>query len=349
MIIKKLTKQTMAVGLVGQKVVVYGDNETGKTTVAIEIGKAICKQVSSNPEASPLVLALENGTNASDDFYLVDGTDYRNVREVLSDFCNPRNKDYIMENMPVLIVDGAEKIPTIAKNYVTTKKEIETLGDLDWGKGFDIFKSYTDAPFIKLMALSGITVIFIFHTEISTDEKTKQTYKFPSGSMKENGICKYIKDNSDFAFYLEKPVMEDGRKAKSRAYCDDTVEHFGRNRYSEGAETFDIDFNAQSVIDYVEACGKNLAKKKGVTATTVVEKQQAVTKKMNHGELVAENSRVGKILFSTSAKDRCLELMRACAEGTPTGKISEVDDDNKLADLLSDLNALASDKGIDIG
>ncbi len=345
MILKNLKKQKMAVGAVGQKIVVFGDNGTGKTTVAIEMGKEICKKVSNNPDCAPVVLSFENGTNASDDFYLVDGTDYKKAKELLSDFNNAKNKDYILENMPVLIVDGAEKIPVIAKNYVTSKKDIEVLGDLAYGKGFDIFKAYTEAPFIKLMALSGITIIFIFHEETNNDTD----YTIPSGTSKENGICKYIRDNSDFAFYLKRPENEDGSKAFSRAYCDDTKKHFGRNRYSEGAEVFDVDFNAKDVLDYIENCGVNLARKRGVDYTTTVEKQNETTKKKSHDELIEEINRIGKILFKTQAKDRAKEIVGEYTANTENGKISEIDDDNQLEYLIDDLVSLASDKDIDIG
>ena len=108
-LLKKLKKQKMAVGIIGQKIVLYGDNGTGKTTVAIEIGKAICKQVSSNPDAAPLVISFENGTNASDDFYYVDGTDYKQTREILSDINNEKNRAYVLETTPVVIVDGVEE------------------------------------------------------------------------------------------------------------------------------------------------------------------------------------------------------------------------------------------------
>lgn len=345
-LLKKLKKQKMAVGIIGQKIVIYGDNGTGKTTVAIELGKTICKQVSDNPDAAPLVISFENGTNAADDFYLIDGTDYKQVREILADINNSKNKDYVLSTTPVIIVDGAEKIPTIAKNYVTTKKDIETLGDLSYGKGWDIFKAYTDAPFIKLMALRGITVIFIYHEEVDDAETG---YVIPSGSSKENGICKYIRDNSDFAFYLDRPSDDDGRKALSRAYCDATNKHFGRNRYSEGAEKFDIDFNAPAVIDYIEECGRNLANKRGVDFTTIVEKQEESSQRMSHDELIEEISRIGKILFETSAKDRANEIIKGYTESTKNGKISEIDDDNQLEYLISDLTELASDKDIDIG
>ena len=345
-LLKKLKKQKMAVGIVGQKIVIYGDNGTGKTTVAIELGKAICKQVSDNPDAAPLVISFENGTNAADDFYLIDGTDYKQVREILADINNSKNKDYVLSTTPVIIVDGSEKIPTIAKNYVTTKKDIETLGDLSYGKGWDIFKAYTDAPFIKLMALKGVTVIFIFHEEVDDAETG---YVIPSGSTKENGICKYIRDNSDFAFYLKRSSDDDGVKALSRAYCDDTNKHFGRNRYSEGAEKFDIDFNAPAVMEYVEECGRNLANKRGVDFTTIVEKQEETSNKMSHDELIEEISRIGKVLFETSAKDRAKEIISGYTESTAKGKISEIDDDNQLEYLISDLTELASDKDIDIG
>lgn len=343
-LLKKLKKQKMAVGIVGQKVVLYGDNGTGKTTVAIEMGKAICKEVSNDPDAAPLVISFENGTNASDDFYYVDGTDYKQTREILADINNEKNRDYVLKTTPVIIVDGVEKIPTIAKNYVTTKKEIEVLGDLAYGKGYDIFKAYTEAPFIKLMAIKGVTVIFIYHAETDADTK----YTIPSGSAKENGICKYIRDNSDFTFYLERPIDDKGKKSLSRAYCDDTKAHFGRNRYGEGTEVFDVDFNAKSVMKYIEDCGTSLAKKRGVDYTSIVEKQEESAHKLSHDEMIAEISRIGKILFDTSAKERANEIIKGYTENTENGKISEIDDDNQLEYLISDLTELASDKDIDI-
>lgn len=344
-LLKKLKKQKMAVGIIGQKLVFYGDNGTGKTTVALEIGKAICKEVSKNPEAAPLVISFENGTNASDGFYYIDGTDYKEAREILSDINNKKNRDYLLDTYPVVIVDGVEKIPTIAKNYVTAKKDIEVLGDLSYGKGWDIFKAYTDAPFIKLMSIKGLTVIFIYHAETDSDTK----YTIPSGSSKENGLCKYIRDNSDFTFYLNRPINDNNQKALSRAYCDDTRTHFGRNRYGEGVEVFDIDFNAESVMKYIEDCGTKLADKKGIDFTTIVEKQEEASHEMSHDELIAEISRIGKILFKTSAKDRADEIIKGYTESTKNGKISEIDDDNQLEYLISDLTELASDKDIDIG
>jgi len=346
--IKKLVKQEMAVGVEGQKIVFYGGNDHGKTKVAIELGKAICKKVSDDPEAAPTVLSFEHGTNATFGFYYVDGTDYLNAKECIDDYCNEMNYKFIMKKMPVLIIDGAEKIPTIAKNFVTSKKEIEVLGDLAYGKGFDIFKSYTDAPFIKLMSLKGVTIIFIFHEEVYEDEHTKARYVFPSGTAKENGVCQYIRDNSDFTFYLERPTLEDGTKGLSRAYCNATNTHFGRNRYAEGIDKFDIDFNAKSVYDYIEECGRKLAELKGVEFTSVVEKQEINDAKKSKEELIEEANRIGKILFGTSAKDRTVELVSQYAEGTPHGLVGEITDIKKLEYLVSDLIALASDKGIEI-
>lgn len=349
MLLKKLKKQKMAIGILGQKIVIYGDNGTGKTTVAIEIGKQLCKQITNNPDAAPLVIGFENGTNASDDFYYVDGTDYDQTREILSDILKKSNRKYLLDTNPVIIVDGAEKIPTIAKDYVTSKKDIETLGDLGYGKGWDIFKGCTDAPFIQLMALTGVTVIFIFHEEVKNKDKDGEVeYSIPSGSAKENGVCKYIRDNSDFCFYLSRPINDKGGKDFSRAYCDDTEEHFGRNRYGEGADTFDIDFSAQSVMDYIEECGKKLAEKRGVDYTSIVAKQEESDNEMTHDELVEEIGRIGKILYKTSAKERAKEIVESYTESTENGRVSEIDSDGQLRYLLTDLTALASDKDIEI-
>ena len=277
-LLKKLKKQKMAVGIVGQKIVLYGDNGTGKTTVAIEMGKAICKEVSSNPDAAPLVISFENGTNASDDFYYVDGTDYKQTREILSDINNEKNRSYVLETTPVIIVDGVEKIPTIAKNYVTTKKEIEVLGDLAYGKGYDIFKAYTEAPFIKLMAIKGVTVIFIYHAE--TDAETK--YTIPSGSAKENGICKYIRDNSDAEFLFD--IEELNKRA--------TSQYEGANPVDD--EMF-VDI-ARYIVETQNASINKLQKTFGRSFNTI----QAIIQKLEELGVVSENlgSRARNVLIT---------------------------------------------------
>ena len=338
--IRNLKKQTIAVGVVGQKILIYGDNETGKTTVALELGKKICKMVSKNPEAVPLVISMENGTNAQGDFYPIDGSDFKNVKETLDDLNNPINKKYILDNMPVIIVDGAEKIPTIAKKFVTSKKNIEVLGDLSYGKGFDIYKSYTDAPFIKLMN-SEFTVIFLFHNE--TDKETG--YTFPSGSEKETSICKFIRDNSDFWFYLQQLPDENGLLQYSTAFCDKTLEHFGRNRYGEGTDAFEIPFNADEVIKYIDDCGNKLAKKRGMSTVTVVEKKS--DNEVSKEELIDKVNNLGKQLYATAYKERAKEIIGEYMENAHVKKIGDIEDINILTYMYDDLHSLASEKGIE--
>lgn len=342
--LKNLKKQSLAIGVAGQRIVVYGDNGTGKTLQGVEIAKKICKMVSNDPEAAPIVISFEHGTNAVYDYYPVDGTDYKEVRETLNELLTPRNREYVLKKMPVVVIDGAEKIPTIAKDYVTSKKDIETLGDLGYGKGWDLFKSYTDSPFIKFMSIAGLTLIFIFH-----DEEDKDTgYVYPSGTKKDNGVCRYIRDNSDYTFYLKTPILEDGSAGHSIAYCNKTFDHFGRNRYGEAATTFEVPFEADDIINYIKECGENYAKLKGVNAVEIVQKQEEETKQLSRGEMIDEINRIGKILFGCSVKERAKEIIAGYTETTSTGKIKDIDSDQSLSYLLSDLTELALQKNIEI-
>ena len=43
--LRNLNLQKMAVGIVGQKISVYGPNESGKTKEIIKLAKRICKEI----------------------------------------------------------------------------------------------------------------------------------------------------------------------------------------------------------------------------------------------------------------------------------------------------------------
>ena len=354
MAFKGIKLQKMAIGVVGQRIMFYGGNESGKTIQAIELGKRICAEVSNNnPEIAPYVIQFENGTNACFDYYPVDGTDYGQVLEFIS-WLTPNNanlKKKRMEEAPVVIVDGAEKIKTIAAAYTTDKKNVESLGDLAYGKGYQIYRSYTDSPFIKLMS-SGVTVIFVFHDEngkyTDADGTEHENYTFPMGSGKDASVAQYIKDNCDFIFYLDKNTNDNGTKTMSIAHCAPTKDYFARNRYAMGTEEFTVEpFTADGIYDYVKACGEGLAKSRGVKAVTMTEKKEALKQERSHDELVADVKEIGAKLFKTSAKERAKEILNEYIEANGVEKFTELSDE-QLAKVITDYSTLASEKGVEI-
>lgn len=354
--LRNLNLQKMAVGIVGQKIGIYGGNESGKTNETIKLAKRICKEVNpENPNCAPVVVQFENGTNACGDFYPVDGTNYKNVLELISDYTieNKTARQKTIHDYPVVIFDGAEKIKTIAESYTAKKKDIETLGDLAYGKGFSIYRSYTDAPFIKLMATAGLTIIFIFHDETGEweDPQTKVTYdsySYPAGTKKDNSVLKYINDNCDYVFYLDKHVEENGSLSLSVAHCKPTKKYFARNRYSMTANRFDIEpFSADGIYDYVLECSTEYAKANGVEAESLVDKVSSLRMEKSHDELVAEVKKMGKALVGNAdAKERTMTIIN---EVTNDGavKIDELSD-IKLEDLITQYSMIASEKGIEL-
>lgn len=354
-LLRNLKMQKMAVGIVGQKIMVYGGNESGKTTQLIKLGKKICKEVNpDDPTCAPVVVQFENGTNACSDFYPVDGTNYKNVLELISELTidNERVRTQTVKQYPVIIFDGAEKIKTIAEAYTAKKKDIETLGDLAFGKGYSIYRSYTDAPFIKLMATEGLTIFFIFHEETGewTDPQTQKTYDsytYPSGTKKDGSVLKYINDNCDYVFYLDKHVEDDGKLSLSEAHCKSTKGYFGRNRYSMAVDVYDVTpFSADGLYDYINNCGKTFAEKNGIETETIVEKANTLKMKKSHEELVAEVKEMGAKLVKSTAKERVLKITN---EVTKDGE-TKIDDlaDGQLEDLITQYTMVASEKGIEL-
>ena len=152
-----LTPHKVSRDLSGYITYIYGAPKTGKTTLAAQMKGA-------------LILAFERGYNALPGVMAQDITNWSEMRQCYRELKKPEVK----QMFNAVVVDTIDIAADMCQKYICNQKEIETLGDLGYGKGWTAFKEEFNEIFRGLTQL-GYAVYFIgHHKEISVkDERTQ--------------------------------------------------------------------------------------------------------------------------------------------------------------------------------
>lgn len=124
---------------------IYGAPKTGKTTLATQM-------------PGSLLLAFEKGYNALPGVMAQDITSWGEMKQVVRELKKPEVK----ATFKAVIVDTIDIAADMCQKYICQQKDIETLGDLGYGKGWTAFKDEFNDVFRGLTQL-GYAVFFIGH------------------------------------------------------------------------------------------------------------------------------------------------------------------------------------------
>ena len=141
--------------LKGKFLLVYGEHKCGKTTLLSQLPKS-------------LILAFEAGTNALNKAYVQPIEKWTDFKMVLKQLKNPQ----IQEKFDFVGIDTADIAWDLCVKYICAQNNVENLGDIAWGKGFDMCKKeYAEA--FRQIALLGYGICFVSHSTEKTfkDEK----------------------------------------------------------------------------------------------------------------------------------------------------------------------------------
>ena len=103
-------------GLSGQKILIYGPNDTGKTKQASKFEK-------------PLILATEAGSNAVR-ATKVTITRWSEFTDVVKQLTNEKTYDLMFEKYKTIVVDTAENLVTLAENAINMEFGTRDLGEI---------------------------------------------------------------------------------------------------------------------------------------------------------------------------------------------------------------------------
>ena len=153
----KIEPHKVSRDLSGYITYIYGAPKTGKTTLAVQMPDAI-------------LLAFQKGYNALPGVMAQDITSWGELKQVYRELKKPAVK----ERYKSVIIDTIDIAADMCQKYVCDQNGITALGELGFGKGWNLFKGEFNQVFRGLTQL-GYAVVFLGHDKevLSDDGKTK--------------------------------------------------------------------------------------------------------------------------------------------------------------------------------
>ena len=253
---------TMVGSLDGQKILVYGGNDTGKTYQTTRLPK-------------PMLLMTEAGGNARNvpKFPIDDWDDFTEiVKQLISKYEQAREK------FSTIIIDTTEALVSICEQKVAKRYgvlDVSMVQDADDSNpnGYLLARTMFKNQ-INLLARHGYTVVFISHEMV--DDKYKDPISkeisskiMPYGSNKEKGSTKFVRDLCDFVIFTQAQGVDPttGKTIYSKAICKETKDVFARSRYTT-MQTYIDEFTAENLTKAIETAIKKEAENEGMGLTS---------------------------------------------------------------------------------
>lgn len=197
--------------LKGKYILIYGQPKIGKTTLAAQFPRN-------------LLLAFEPGYNALNNKMVQPITKWGEFKTVLKQLEKPE----VQEKFDTITIDTADIAWDYCEKYIcasnlneTTGETPKTLGDIPWGKGYDLCKKEFDTS-LRRIAMLGYGLVIISH-------ETTKTIKTESGQ-------EYQRIMPTLA---ERPKLIVNRLVDIIAYLRLSEEDGKRYIYTRGNEKFE--------------------------------------------------------------------------------------------------------------
>ena len=243
----------MVSSLAGQKILIYGDSDTGKTKQTSRMEK-------------PMLLMAESGGSACaiPKFPIPDWDTFTSIVDQLT-----ADPERTLETFQTTIVDSLEELVARCEEKVAKKYHVVDVGMVQQAdpknnpNGYTLARTMFKQQINRLTSI-GLTVVFISHSqEVDyTDPFTGETYKkfVPYGSEKEKGSTRFVRNLCDFVIFTQASGIdpETGKTIYSKALCKETKRAFARSRYTQ-MQTFIEKFTAENLKEAIETAIKKEA------------------------------------------------------------------------------------------
>lgn len=155
--------------LKGKYILIYGQPKIGKTTLASQFPRN-------------LLLAFEPGYNGLDNIMVQPITKWSEFKQVLRQLAQKE----IQEKFDTITIDTADIAWDYCEKFIcssnvneSTGETPKTLGDIPWGKGYDLCKKEFDSA-LRQIAMLGYGLVIISHEQLKNvkTEKGDEYQKF---------------------------------------------------------------------------------------------------------------------------------------------------------------------------
>lgn len=204
----KIQPHKVSRDLSGYITYIYGAPKTGKTTLAVQMPKA-------------LLLAFEKGYNALPGVMAQDITSWGDMKQVYRQL----KKQDVKDTFESVIVDTIDIAADMCQKYICDQNGITTLGQLGFGKGWTFFKNEFSQVFRGLTQL-GYAVVFLGHDKEVIDDNGNRTIR-PALTASTRTVITGMADIIGYAHQ-----KKDAPMSVLTLRCeDDSIECGGRIKY----------------------------------------------------------------------------------------------------------------------
>ena len=336
-----LEVENMVGSLKGQKILLYGDNDTGKTKQAMRMEKPLLLMCESGGNA---VTGLKQPVNSWSDFLQI-------VNQLTSD----RTRKKGMQKFQTIVVDTVDILVNQCEGAVCKEFGVRDLSEMndvkDMPNGYLLARNDFKMQ-INRLTNYGYTVVFIAHSEIITEKYVdpntgkviENEMSIPFNTKNKKSSNQFVRDLCDFVFYVQANGIdkESGNPKLSTAYSKKTDFAFARSRYIHTKPIIDP-FTAENMSNAILDAIKQEAEEGGVEVTDFVEKKEERHAK----DYIAMIQPLFKTLYGHYPE----KVQEIVAEQLGDGaKISEAKDTqcDELETIYNRLQGLATDKNIDV-
>lgn len=267
---------TVAKGLEGKVILVYGGNNLGKTKQATRMKK-------------PFYLPFEAGLNAIPGIPFCPITKWADFIKINKQLTDKATVEKAREMYSTIIFDEVEAASNYCQDFICQKHQatsIKTGND-----GYGLWKEYETEFWKQINKLvgAGYCCYFIAHAQekkgfISPKADTRAL----SPIMNNADICVYVQSNG---------VDEEGKVIKSSGYLAETSEFFARSRFEYLPTTYLPEFSAEALEDLIIKAVEIQEREEGVKAVTFIEqKNQRTIEEKSYDDLMDELQSLGETM-----------------------------------------------------
>ena len=252
----------------GKYMLIYGLPKTGKTTFVTKF-------------PHHLLCAFEPGTNALQGAMVAPMESWSDFKNIVSQLKRPNNK----ERFHTIGIDTADKAWEACERYICAQEQVNQLGDIAWGKGYDLCKKEYTNTFDKI-ARMGYGLVFISHSAEKKfkDEKGDEYISLaPALAQRPYDIINKL---VDIIGYIRVKTDSQGNIIEQKIYFRGTDNFLAGSRYKYIDPVVDFGYETvkKAILDAVD---KQVAMSGG-TATEESNIYFQEKKELNYDKLMTE-------------------------------------------------------------
>ena len=316
-----LQPQKISKDLRGKFALIYGEAGCGKTSLAASFDRA-------------LICGFERGTNALNNIYVQPIKTWSDWKKVVKQLIK---NDALADKYHCIAIDTADEAWELCVKWICEQNGISELGELPWGRGYDIAKKEFADGFRQL-TFAGYGLIFTSHAvekKKKDDDGNEYEYIQPALQTRPFDIINKMVDVIAYIRELNVGTEEEPDLQRFMFFRDDSGSRFrAKSRFKYIAHHCPLDYN--SFVDAVYNAIDEETKHSGGESSDMADPYS----QLDYDELIEEAKIYWTKIIDAEKAEEAGQILEEIF-GKPT-KFSEItkDQTDKLFKAITEIKEL---------